>query len=341
MRNLLLTVEYPPNRGGVARYLQALVSTYPAFEVISDVSAILSPRLWPRWFKALQTLQNRRGDYDQLWVSHIHPLGLVAFASKLLWQKPYVVILHGLDFRLAIRNPWKRFLTRRILKSARLIVCNSRALSLDVRTFQFGIRKPLVIYPTLPDSLQNFSTKVMRSDHLSRKIRLLTVARLVSRKHHSAVIEAVSMLEGVMYTIVGDGSERDKLKNQIQDLGLDDRVRIRTNVSDEELGGAYAEADIFVLPVLPDKTDVEGFGIVYLEAAAAGLPIVATKMRGVNEALCAEGSIQLDNPTPEAIAEAVDRLRDSAVRERMGKANREFVKRFSRESQFGKLEPYV
>lgn len=340
MRNLLLTVEYPPNRGGVARYLQALVSTYPAFEVISDVSVILSHRLWPRWLKALETLQNRRGDYDQLWVSHIHPLGLVAFASKLLWRKPYVVILHGLDFRLAIRNPWKRFLTRYILRSARLVVCNSRALASDVSFFESSV-KPLVIYPTLPDSLQNFSTKVMRSDHLSRKIRLLTVARLVSRKHHSAVIEAVSMLEGVVYTIVGDGSEQDKLKNQIQDLGLDDRVRIRTNVSDEELGGIYAEADIFVLPVLPDKTDVEGFGIVYLEAAAAGLPIVATKMRGVNEALCAEGSIQLDNPTPEAIEEAINRLRDPAVRERMGKANREFVRRFSGKEQFGQLEPYV
>ena len=342
MRNLLLTIDYPPNRGGVARYLQALVLTYPTrFEVVSDVSRILAPHARPHWLKALRTLRSRRGEYDQLWVSHLHPLGFVALAAKLLWRKPYVVILHGLDFRLGLRNPWKRFLSHRILRAARLVVCNSQALAKEVERFESSV-KPHVVYPTLPDVLNQPVNKPARSVSFTHPLRLLTVARLVSRKNHSAMIEAVSRLDNVDYTMVGDGPNRDMIEALIQDGGLKDRVRLRTDVSDEELAQAYASADVFVLPVLPDKVDVEGFGIVYLEAAEAGLPIIATKMRGVEEALCPEGAIQLDEPTPQAIASALRELQDDPGRcAWMGQANRAFVKRFSRERQFGKLEPYV
>ncbi len=343
MRNLLLTIDYPPNRGGVARYLQALILTYPTrFEVISDVSKILSDHGWPRWVRALSTLRNRRGDFDQLFISHLHPLGLVALIAKLLWRKPYVLMLHGFDFRLGLHNPWKRFLTRRVLNGASLVVCNSKALALDVQAFQLRIRKPLVVYPTLPDHLQNAVSKTTRSDHFTHRLRVLTVARLVLRKNHAAMIEAVHDLDGVEYTIVGDGPERERLQRLIREHGLEDCIHLRTDVSDEELAQAYTSADIFVLPVLPDAVDVEGFGIVYLEAAAAGLPIIATHMRGVEEALCPEGTIELDEPTPQAIASALRTLQDDPERRVwMGQANRAFVKRFSREHQFGKLESYV
>lgn len=344
MRNCLLTVDYPPHRGGVARYLQALIKTFPTrFLVLSSVEGnedvetqVLSRDTgWPKWLPALKLVEGRRNDFEQLWISHLHPLGLVAWITKKRWGIPYVVILHGLDFRLGLRNPWKRFLSKRILHGAELVVCNSKALAEDVKLFA-PIVDPLVVYPTLPEHLHFISGS--REDS---ELRLLTVARLVSRKNHQVVLKALVDLPNATYTIVGDGPDRETIEEQVRELGLEERVFLRTDVSDEELTGVYGEADVFILPVLPDRVDVEGFGIVYLEAAAAGLPIIATKMRGVEEALCAEGAIQLVRPTSEAITEVVNQLKDPSRRREMGRVNRAFVKAFSREKQFAKLEPYV
>lgn len=344
MRNCLLTFDYPPRRGGVARYLRALTKTFPTrFLVLSSVEGnegieaqvLLRDQGWPKWLPALKLVEERREDFEQLWISHLHPLGLVAWTAKKRWGIPYVVILHGLDFRLGLRNVWKRFLSKRILHGAELVVCNSKALAEDVKLFA-PLVDPLVVYPTLPDHL-NFETQAQGNETL----QLLTVARLVARKNHQAVLEALVDLPNVLYTIVGDGPEQKNIEEEIRKLGLEDRVLLRTDVSDEELGDIYKASDIFLLPVLPDKTDVEGFGIVYLEAAAAGLPIIATKMRGVEEALSPDGSVQLVHPTSEAIAEMVRQVEDASRRKKMGKANQDFVKAFSREKQFVKLEPYV
>ena len=262
---------------------------------------------------------------------------MIAWLAKKRFGLPYVVILHGLDFRLGLRNPWKRMLSKKILRGADTVVCNTEALAEDVRSFDQKLN-PIVVHPSLP-----ILSRSGQNLEVSRRIvRVLTVARLVSRKNHYAVLKALVGLHDLEYLIVGNGPDRDYLEKQTSELGLGDLVHFYGDVSDEELSQIYADADIFILPILPNQIDVEGFGIVYLEAAAAGLPIVATKMRGVEEALCSEGSIQLDEPTPDAIANALQTLAtDPDRRKAMGEVNRAFVQRFSREEQFGKLEPYV
>ena len=351
MRNLLITIDYPPNRGGVARYLEALVKTFPdKFKVWSSVKTddesvrhVGLIRQWvnPSWFPAVIEVTTRARSYDRIWTSHIHPLGFVVYIAKFFTKKPYVVILHGLDFRLGIRNPWKSFWTKKILNGADKVICNTRALTQDVRSFCEEI-EPVVVYPTLPDSLVEVASKMSRSGHFTHGFKLLTVSRLVPRKNHRAVIEAVAQTSGVEYDIVGDGTERGVLERLIVELGLENRVRIHTKVSDDELVGFYERAGAFVLAPTLDKVDIEGFGIVYLEAAKAGLPIIATKMSGVAEALSLSGSIQLTNPGVAAILLAIKELEsNSRKRNTMGDANKKFVKSFNREEQFSKLRSYV
>jgi len=351
MRNLLITIDYPPNRGGVARYLEALVKTFPdKFKVWSSVKTedesvrhVGLIRQWvnPSWFPAVIEVITRARSYDRIWTSHIHPLGFVVYIAKFFTKKPYVVILHGLDFRLALRNPWKRLWTKKILNGADKVICNTRALTQDVRSFCEEI-EPVIVYPTLPDFLSLTVGKSVRSRTSFQGLKLLTVSRLVKRKNHRAVIEAVAQIVGVEYDIVGDGPERESLEGLIVELGLESRVRIHAKVSDKDLMKEYEKADVFVLAPILDKIDIEGFGIVYLEAAQAGLPIIATKTLGVSEALSPTGSIQLIDPSVEAITRAIQELNGNTNHGRtMGETNKKFVKSFNREEQFSKLRSYV
>ena len=92
------------------------------------------------------------------------------------------------------------------------------------------------------------------------------------------------------YLIIGNGPEKINLESKIDNLDLNDKVKILTDVSDEELSGYYASSDIFVMPVENLEDDAEGFGIVYLEAAEFGLPVIGGKSGGATEAI-------LDNET--------------------------------------------
>lgn len=352
MRNLLITLDYPPNRGGVARYLEALVKTFPdKFVVWSQIStsdksvrrvSLVRRYVNPNWLPSLLRVIARARTYDRVWTSHIHPLGLVAYLAKLVTRKPYVVILHGLDFHLGLRNPWKRFLTKLILSRADRIICNTQYLKQEARKFCVGL-EPMVVYPTITDALDEIKFALERESVRSRDgFKLLTVARLVSRKNHGAVLDAVSTLSNVRYDIVGDGPERHRLEQQIERLNLVGRVKIHTEVSDDELAKMYSNADAFVLVPISDAVDVEGFGIVYLEAAQAGLPIIATKTGGVSEALSSSGSIQLADSTPASIAKAIEELvRNPRRCKAMGESNRKFARRFTRREQLSKLKSYV
>ena len=118
---------------------------------------------------------------------------------------------------------------------------------------------------------------------------LLTVGRLQRRKGHDTMIDALARwpagAPAVRYVIVGDGEERAPLERRARDHGLGDRVYFAGAVPPEDLPAYYAAADLFVHPNRVDGSDFEGFGIVFLEAAAAGLAVVGGRSGGVPEAV--------------------------------------------------------
>ena len=99
------------------------------------------------------------------------------------------------------------------------------------------------------------------------------------------VLEAMKEMPDVQYTIVGDGPMRSVIEAKIRELGLTDRVTIRTDVTDAELPNVYRNADVFVMPSTKSDSDREGFGIVYIEAALFGVPSIAVRQPGVDEAI--------------------------------------------------------
>ncbi len=359
MRTILLpTIDAAPARGGVARYVEAIARTYPENVRVFKLASLKYPLLGATFL--------RSQGVDAFWIHHVLPIGTIAWLLKPFTKKPYVIFLHGMDFDQGRRTAWKRWLTKNILREAERVVTNSQALANEVQKFASLEKTPLVVYPPVSDELIEASVTVrkgvgkvdlqklaelavgvargeasiIKQDQPTDGItRLLTVSRLVERKGHLKVLQAMTHLPNVHYHIVGDGPMRGTIQGIVEDLGLQDRVKITTDANDEQLPAIYREADIFVMPTTKSKDDREGFGIVYLEAQLFGLPVVATQQPGVDEAIQHEASGLLCEDTPGALNAALECLiADPGLRARYGSRGRTRVlEHFTRERQMDAL----
>lgn len=163
--------------------------------------------------------------------------------------------------------------------------------------------------------------------------RLLTVCRLSERrKNVDLVLRALAGLKerfDFEYVIVGDGELRAELEHLVGALGLAARVRFTGRVSDDALRGLYAQADLFVLPASIIPGSHEGFGIVYLEAAASGVPSLAARLAGAAEAVAENRSgFFVEVPDVASIREALARYLSGTVHFNTD-ACREFARGFS------------
>lgn len=165
-------------------------------------------------------------------------------------------------------------------------------------------------------NLERFQVRAAPSGLAARygvegKRLLLSVGRLVARKGADHLVEAMPRIlracPDVHLLIAGDGPLRSKLESQIAALGLEKNVRLLGSVSDSDLDGLYALAEVFALPnrEMPDG-DTEGFGLVFLEANACGKPVVAGKAGGAPDAVTDRvNGLTVDGNSIAAIGDAV------------------------------------
>jgi len=119
---------------------------------------------------------------------------------------------------------------------------------------------------------------------------LCSVGRQVKRKGFAWFVEHVMPLlpNDVHYWLAGDGPESDNIRLAAQRRGLSDRVRLLGRISDYELEILYRGADLFIMPNIPVPGDMEGFGVVMLEAGLCGLPTVASRLEGIMDVIVEE-----------------------------------------------------
>jgi phosphatidyl-myo-inositol dimannoside synthase len=225
-----------------------------------------------------------------------------AVALGRIWRRPVACLLHG-------EEVWSAS-NRRIVGSAASQVNRLLAVSKYTATVaqeKWGLRNDQVdtIYPSFAKELGSPGTK-LRSEP-SRPFLFLSVSRLVDSKGLLETVRAMTEVanSGVdcNLRIVGAGPLQSELQWEIDSQGLSDRVSLVGHVADRELADEYASADAFVLP-----STKEGFGLVYLEAMSAGLPIIAARATAVPEVVTAECGYLVDMSRDEELAEAMIEL---------------------------------
>lgn len=177
---------------------------------------------------------------------------------------------------------WYQMMITRLFPSADRVVCISEATRDEVLKRGVPIEKAMVIPcgVNVPD--------VQASTHDPRL--LVTVGRLVPRKGVAWFVEQAlpSLIQEeptLRYAIVGDGPDEARIRGLIQKYRLEKNVELKTHVTDENRDTLLRTAGIFVMPVIPHTGDMEGFGIVCIEASVRGTPVAAARIGGVQDAV--------------------------------------------------------
>jgi glycosyltransferase involved in cell wall biosynthesis len=181
----------------------------------------------------------------------------------------------------------------------------------------FGAERVAVIHAGVSAPIVRFATPSLRQSlHLSNDTHVIgTVARLAKQKRIDRLIDAMVLLPDVHCVIAGDGPRRTELERRRDDLNLRDRVHLLGNRDD--IAEVLAALDIFIV-----ASDKEGLSNAMLEAMAAGVPIVSTRVSGAEDAL-SSGAGTIVDFSPRAIAEAVrSMIGDRSMLERMSDAAR-------------------
>jgi phosphatidylinositol alpha-1,6-mannosyltransferase len=335
----LITLEYPPERGGVGRYLHSLAAVsneelqviVPMARAMSaeDPDAIIAQMFrnsWPRWWPIVKLCRGLKEQASCILISHVLPVGTAAMISRWTGGPPYVLLFHGLDLRLIKKSSWKRFLVKRIISSASGLVVNSRVTERELRELVGPTRTIEVITPGVtPLAVIPHDRARERLGIPTNESIILAVGRLVERKGFDMLIRAASHLptaDHVRIVIIGDGPEAGDLEKLAEHAPHP--VQFISRASDAHVAEWYAAADVFCLPIKDHPDDLEGFGIVFLEASFAALPVVAGKAGGVEEAVVdRETGLLVNGSDPREIARAlVLLLGDGERRKQLGEAGR-------------------
>lgn len=311
----IIASEFPPATGGMqehARNLAACLSGSHQVQVFTGAGTApaaiaadctVTPALRWRWTHDRAVLEATGVD---AWL--ILNAGIAPYARLL--AQPAFAYVHGNDFVKAWlpapglgvrigrrlmprprRDPflqdWREREIKRGLHATRLVFANSRFTSdLCARRFALAPSQVAVVWPGIgPEFFQN---PARRREACLRIVTVARLAREAGRKNVDGVIEAIARLRGeidIRYTVVGDGDDRMRLQQRALALGLDGSIRFAGRLSIDALRAVYAENDLFVMAVTPMPGDVEGFGMVYAEAAASGLPSLGTAVGGIVDAV--------------------------------------------------------
>jgi phosphatidylinositol alpha-1,6-mannosyltransferase len=257
---------------------------------------------------------------------------------------PYYLVAYGVEILLPLYGALPEW-RRADFAGAHGVIAVSQATA-DLAASRFRLAaKPIVVNPIAGEPLAGPAVEARRRD-LDQMLGntagpvLLSVGRLVARKGFDAVLDAVAALRqqfpGLRYIVLGDGPERQRLLDRAGSLGVTDCVVMLGRADDAMKWAAYERCDLFVMPnrVL-GGADWEGFGIVFVEAARAGRPVVAGNSGGVADAVTnGETGLLVDPEDPAALRAAIESLlRDESQRRRMGAAaRRRACEGFSREA---------
>jgi len=367
-RTLLVTSDFPPGLGGVSEYWKNLSVYMPtnSFFVLAPILPLTPDwrldemahmenlrrtnffwkSVWPHWLPILIYLfrTQRREHYDSIIAGQVLPIGTVLwFLKRIGILSEYIVSCHGMD--LEIPRGRKKRLVKYILLEAKYILVNSDYTKRLAMNYTVNESKIVKVRPC-PQRLPQSTLNVKQKYKLEGKRVLLTVSRLVPRKGIDMVIETLpevwKHLPETVYLIVGEGLDYERLKNLVE-LHIEQKDQNKIifvgAVPMNELASYYQAADLVVMPNRNIAGDVEGFGMVFLEAGLAHLPVVAGDSGGAGEAVKRDRTGFLIRPENKSelfnVLKAL--LTNERLRNEMGETNYEWSNSFSWKEEAEKL----
>lgn len=357
--HIFITHEFYPRRGGIATYVEEMAIAAAKLGLDVEVWAQAAPaettekdlpfrlRRLPlvgthdfvcQLRLARQLVRHRRKlRHATVYLVEPGPMLALMWLQFLHAFRPKQILLtfHGSEILRFAQRPWIRPLARRLIRHAdRISTLTGYTESLLLTHFPEAAGKVV----RTPGALRsNFAIRPHIAKTPTDKIIVLTVGRLHPRKGQLQTLTALAALptelrSRVEYWLVGTAS-KGNYEEQLSRLAASANLHVRFfgDVPDDKLGSIYAQADIFALTSIEHGSSIEGFGLVYLEAAAHGLPSIAHDVGGVSEAVLRDQTgllISSDNPTGLTAAFAT-LIIDAALRERLGAAGRAWAAQHS------------
>lgn len=270
----------------------------------------------------LKILKRKPKNLTQIHCGRVIPEGFTGLLLARLLHKPLLCFVHGEDIEIARTSRELAWIVRRVLRGATKLICNSQnTKSLLIEHWGVPAHKIEVINPGVDEERfrpappdPDFRAKYGWTD----KFVCLTVGRLQRRKGHDRMIEAITLLRpeipNLRYVIVGQGDNRENLRRQVETSNLADHVQFLDEIDDRDLIRCYQQCDIFILPNRADGNDIEGFGMVLVEAQAVGKPVIAGNSGGTAETMdIGTTGLIVECTEAEKIAEAVLFMREGII----------------------------
>lgn len=296
----LIAENWPPRVGGIETYLTGIASHLPkgSIQVFAPVETaanhhdepyVIRKRfswkpLWPAWFPLFLflTQQVRKQRPDVIMCGKALMEGRIARQLKKTVGIPYVVCTYGMEIA-TWSNGRVRSQLERVLHDADAVLYINEKTKEEILALGVAEHRLVALYPGIDVQIlvsKNEPVDILKAHSINTPY-ILSVARLVERKGIDDLIRAFAALSrtDIQLVIAGDGPEMASLTTLAKEFAVP--VKFVGNISNEELHTLYANAQLFALTPKELPEDYEGFGIVYMEAACFGLPVVATRTGGV------------------------------------------------------------
>ena len=293
---LFITRNYPPQIGGLETYSYNLIKCFEEHHAVAKIVLGKSKEhlLWFLPYAFLKSLQK----IIQLRIRRVHlcdgmlsPIG--AFLRSLLPVRVSVTI-HGLD--ITYRSSLYQSVIPRCTAQLDKIICVSKHTETECAQRGIPASKCLVI----PNGVNSAAFETLESrdecrSDLERRLGvalqgkriLLSLGRLVPRKGVAWFIQEVMphLDLSYLYLVGGDGPDRERIASLIVQYKLEGRVFLVGKVNEETRNRLYHASDVFLMPNVRVEGDVEGFGIAAIEAGCCGLPVIASDLQGLRDAV--------------------------------------------------------